>query len=42
MLHFLVKRIRNFQDSFLPVKQPTCQLFQSQYLTQEDTLFLTQ
>lgn len=42
MLHFLVKHIRDFQDSFLPLEQLICQLFKSQYSTKKDTLFLTQ
>lgn len=40
MLNFIVKHIRDFQDSFLPLKQLTCQLFQSQYPTKKRHPFL--
>lgn len=41
MLNFLVKPIRDFQDSSLPLKQLTCQLFKSQYPTTKSIPFLT-
>lgn len=38
MLSFLVKHIRDLQDPSLPLKQLTCQLFQSQYPTKRTPL----